>query len=121
MAASRTSRLVVGEVEGDFALLTTTEQQVPIVFRIPLALLPHGVHTGACAFPFRLQEAPLHAVSATSPHGLAGHVIEMATSRNTDAEIERDADVRSLQADLRARLGGSSPQLPSVSDAAVPS
>jgi methylglyoxal synthase len=43
---SRTSRLVVGEVEGGFALLTTTEQHIPVVFRIPLTLLPHDVDVG---------------------------------------------------------------------------
>ena len=80
MAADQLShRLVVGEVEGDSALLTSDER-VPRVFRVPLALLPPGA--------------------------TVGQVIEMTTCRVRSVEHQREESVRSLQAELRARLGG---------------
>jgi hypothetical protein len=42
----RAAQLVVGEVDGDSALVSTTEQDVPAVFRMPLNLLPPGVCVG---------------------------------------------------------------------------
>ena len=68
--------LVVGEVDGDSAVLSSPDLHV---IRLPLALLPPGV--------------------------AAGHVVEMSTSRSTAAERAREDDIRNLQAELRARLG----------------
>ena len=45
-ASSRSALLVVGEVDADSALVTSKDHSVPLVFRLPLALLPAGVACG---------------------------------------------------------------------------
>ena len=75
MSTTHTS-LIVGEIDGDTAVLSSSDL---LVIRLPLALLPPGV-------------AP-------------GHAVDMVTTRSTAAEKARESSIRSLQAELRARLG----------------
>ena len=73
---TRSCSLVVGEVDGDMAVLSSPDLHV---IRIPLALLP--------------------------PDVAAGHIVQMSMSRSTAAESAREDDIHNLQAELRARLG----------------
>lgn len=50
--AGATSTLVVGEIDGETALLTTAPNL--LVCRLPLALLPAGIAVGACTHTFNL-------------------------------------------------------------------
>ena len=97
-------------MDGDSALVTLRGHSVPLVFRLPLALLPAGIQTGMQPSynppSHRLPMRCCAESSATLRAPLIGHVIDMTTRRNVSAQDEREQDVRSLQAELRARLGG---------------
>ena len=96
----RTTRLTVGAIEGQSALLNTEYLDV---VRLPLALLPDGVKVGAfavCAFFCRQLLTVIVAL-------FAGHVIDLSTCRSATAEQQREHEIRSVQAELQARLGPS--------------
>ena len=75
-AATCSTLLTVGEIDGDTALLASDDLQV---VRLPLALLPRGI--------------------------AVGHVIELSTARSTTSEQQRAREIHDLQAELQARLG----------------
>jgi len=74
------SRLTVGEVDGNCAVLASDDLHV---VRLPLALLPEGV--------------------------AIGHVIDLVATRSVPAEQARDDEIRRMQAELQARLGPAMP------------
>ena len=75
------STLVVGGVSGDSAVLTAQHGGAESfhVVRLPLSLLPPGV--------------------------AVGQVIELTATRSVEAESERERDIRTIQHELRQRLG----------------
>ena len=57
--AGATSTLVVGEIDGETALLTTQAPNL-VVCRLPLVLLPEGVAVGACLLHSTIFCMPCH-------------------------------------------------------------
>ena len=94
--------LVVGEVDGDSAVLSATDLSV---IRLPLALLPPNVAEGACVHQNPPTQLSLPLRETACDCLFTGHVIEMHLTRSAAAEHEREVDIRGLQAELRARLG----------------
>ena len=121
-AAAATSTLVVGQIEGETALLTTEAPEL-LVCRLPLALLPAGIAVGA---PLRQCHKRNDAALSCFPqvHTCAsslsptGHVIELNATRNTDAEDKRDREILDVQAQLFARLGPPPSSLPAATHSA---
>ena len=97
----RTTRLTVGAIEGQSALLNTEYLDV---VRLPLALLPDGVKVGAFAVCTLFLPSSLLTVIIAL---FAGHVIDLSTCRSATAEQQREHEIRSVQAELQARLGPS--------------
>ena len=104
-----TQRLTIGEVDGDSALVSTSTVP-PLVFRMPLALLPPNTAVGVPLLP-GCSQCMCPVLTIICRCVAAGHVVDMTTARNDAAERERDEDILSLQAELRARLGGGPPSI----------
>ena len=99
--------LTVGEVDADCAVLASDDLHV---VRLPLALLPADVAIGARPYLIRAILTSL----TSALRLLVGMVIDLSTSRSLAAERTRESEIRSLQAELQARLGPAMP--PSAHD-----
>ena len=105
------STLIVAELEGDTAIMTTQNDAI-VVCRLPLVLLPPGIAPGMhadegpqlCRFYFMHLHAhiSLHGLHDESP---AGQVVQIHASRSISAEEAREREVREIQAELLQRLG----------------